>query len=127
MLYLKNGYLIDPASGTEGHRDILIKDGKIAGILPQGTDPGKKENMEVIDLKGQYIIPGLVDVHVHFRDPGFTYKEDICSGAEAAARGGFTSVVLMANTKPAVDNAETLSYVLEKAGRREFMYIPAPT
>ena len=56
MLYLKNGYLIDPASGTEGHRDILIKDGKIAGILPQGTDPGKKENLEVIDLKGQIAI-----------------------------------------------------------------------
>ena len=122
MLYLKNGYLIDPASGTEGHRDILIKDGKIAGILPQGTDPGKKENLEVIDLKGQYIIPGLVDVHVHFRDPGFTYKEDICSGAEAAARGGFTSVVLMANTKPAVDNAETLSYVLEK-GRETGIHV----
>ena len=122
MLYLKNGYLIDPASGTEGYRDILIKDGKIAGILPQGTDPGKKENVEAIDLKGQYIIPGLVDVHVHFRDPGFTYKEDICSGAEAAARGGFTSVVLMANTKPAVDNAETLSYVLEK-GRETGIHV----
>ena len=121
-MYLKNGYLIDPASGTEGYRDILIKDGKIAGILPQGTDPGKKENVEVIDLKGQYIIPGLVDVHVHFRDPGFTYKEDICSGAEAAARGGFTSVVLMANTKPAVDNAETLSYVLEK-GRETGIHV----
>ncbi len=122
MLYLKNGYLIDPASGTEGHRDILIKDGKIARILPQGTDSGKKENLEAIDLKGQYIIPGLVDVHVHFRDPGFTYKEDICSGAEAAARGGFTSVVLMANTKPAVDNAETLSYVLEK-GRETGIHV----
>lgn len=122
MLYLKNGYLIDPASGTEVHRDILIKDGKIAGILPQGTDSGKKENLEAIDLKGQYIIPGLVDVHVHFRDPGFTYKEDICSGAEAAARGGFTSVVLMANTKPAVDNAETLSYVLEK-GRETGIHV----
>lgn len=78
--------------------------------------------MEVIDLRGQYIIPGLVDVHVHFRDPGFTYKEDICSGAEAAARGGFTSVVLMANTKPAVDNAETLSYVLEK-GRETGIHV----
>ena len=122
MLYLKNGYLIDPASGTEGYRDILIKDGKIAGILPQGTDSGKKENLEAIDLKGQYIIPGLVDVHVHFRDPGFTYKEEICSGAEAAARGGFTSVVLMANTKPAVDNAETLSYVLEK-GRETGIHV----
>lgn len=154
MLYLKNGYLIDPASGTEGYRDILIKDGKIAGILPQGTKPeridsisvaaletvskkrladreetgeekmkpAEKEAVEVVDLKGQYIIPGLVDVHVHFRDPGFTYKEDICSGAKAAARGGFTSVVLMANTKPAVDNPETLACVLEK-GRETAIHI----
>ena len=69
---------------------------------------------EKIDLNGQCVAPGLVDVHVHFRDPGFTHKEDIHTGAAAAARGGFTSVVLMANTKPAVDNVETLAYVLKK-------------
>lgn len=131
MLYLKNGYLIDPASGTEGYRDILIKDGKIARIVPQGTPVDEElpvgqvpdgngptipagEPVQLIDLNGRYVIPGLVDVHVHFRDPGFTYKEDIHTGAKAAARGGFTSVVLMANTKPAVDNPETLSYVLGK-------------
>ena len=133
MLYLKNGYLIDPASGTEGYRDILIKEGKIARILPQGTQADaivsveevQKEGLqsvEIIDLYGQHVIPGLVDVHVHFRDPGFTYKEDIYTGAKAAARGGFTSVVLMANTKPAVDNPQTLSYVLEK-GRETGIHI----
>lgn len=136
MLYLKNGYMIDPASGTEGLRDFLIKDGKILRILAQGQGesvikkyagyspeevPEMREgcaegtgNAEIIDLEGQCVAPGLVDVHVHFRDPGFTYKEDIYSGARAAARGGFTTVVLMANTKPAVDNPETLSYVLDK-------------
>lgn len=135
MLYLKNGYLIDPASETEGYRDILIENGKIARIMPQGTltadqnaagalsakqeccdrdAADRQETVQTIDLQGQYVIPGLVDVHVHFRDPGFTYKEDIHTGAAAAARGGFTSVVLMANTKPPVDNAETLSYVLKK-------------
>lgn len=123
MLYLKNGYLIDPASGVEGYRDILIEEGKIARIVPQGTSvswclSGEKE----VDLEGQYVIPGLVDVHVHFRDPGFTYKEDIHTGAKAAARGGFTSVVLMANTKPTVDNPETLSYVLEK-GRETAIHV----
>lgn len=133
MLYLKNGYLIDPKSGTEGYRDILIDEdsGKIVRIVPQGTvvterlsGGGEKparsgeglESVAVrgIDLNGQYVAPGLVDVHVHFRDPGFTHKEDIHTGAAAAAKGGFTSVVLMANTKPAVDNAETLAYVLKK-------------
>lgn len=134
MLLLKNGYMLDPASGIEGHRDILIdkKSGKIARIAPQGTPadelardlckdretgeirPEENEKPEEIDLKGQLIVPGLVDVHVHFRDPGFTYKEDIYTGARSAARGGFTSVVLMANTKPAVDNPDTLAYVLKK-------------
>lgn len=133
MLLLRNGYLIDPASGTEGYRDILVEEGKIARIMPQGTsaatlqlqpchvsdsgdmyDEDSMKRTGEIDLSGQYIVPGLVDVHVHFRDPGFTHKEDICTGARAAARGGFTTVVLMANTKPAVDNPETLQYVLDK-------------
>ena len=133
MLILKNGYMIDPASGTEGDYDILIDtdSGKIVKIVPQGAlaaegmpgqgtqaDSGITEKTgkttEMIDLNGQVIAPGLVDVHVHFRDPGFTYKEDIHTGAAAAAKGGFTSVVLMANTKPAVDNPETLAYVQNK-------------
>lgn len=133
MIYLKNGCLIDPASGTEGYRDILIKDDKIVSIAPQGALEklilqhgksggvcgGEAQNIQVIDLYGQCIAPGLVDVHVHFRDPGFTYKEDIFTGAQAATRGGFTSVVLMANTKPAVDNPETLSYVLGKGSETD--------
>ena len=112
MLFLKNGYMIDPASGTEGYRDILIKDDKIARI----QQPGEvcPQDAKEIDLNGQCVVPGLVDVHVHFRDPGFTHKEDIYTGAQAAMRGGFTTVVLMANTKPAIDNPETLSYVLDK-------------
>ncbi len=124
-MLLRNGYMIDPLSGTEGYRDILIKDGKIARIMPQGgyaakqqreADPGAAADasVEEIDLHGQIVAPGLVDVHVHFRDPGFTHKEDIHTGARAAARGGFTSVVLMANTKPAVDNPDTLRYVIDK-------------
>lgn len=115
MLLLKNGYVIDPASGMEGCRDILIDtdEGKIVKIAPGGTQAEKKMTEE-IDLNGQYVVPGLVDVHVHFRDPGFTHKEDIYTGAAAAAKGGFTSVVLMANTKPAVDNPETLAYVQNK-------------
>lgn len=122
MLILKNGYMTDPASGIEGYRDILIDtdSGKIVRIVPQGALAEERksavcdDSAEEIDLNGQIIAPGLVDVHVHFRDPGFTHKEDIHTGAAAAAKGGFTSVVLMANTKPAADNAETLAYVRNK-------------
>ena len=120
--------MIDPASGTEGYRDILIntESGRIEQILPQGAGAQTQANSngefgnesvdvrEEIDLCGQIVAPGLVDVHVHFRDPGFTYKEDIYTGAKAAVSGGFTSVVLMANTKPTVDTVETLHYVLGK-------------
>lgn len=114
MLILKNGYMTDPASGTEGYYDILIdaESGTIQRIVPRGALTA--DAAEIIDLNGQIVAPGLVDVHVHFRDPGFTYKEDIHTGAAAAAKGGFTSVVLMANTKPAVDNPDTLAYVLNK-------------
>lgn len=109
MLLIKNGYMIDPKSGWDGNYDILVENDTIVRI-------GKKLEMprgkcKVIDAEGLLVAPGLVDVHAHFRDPGFTVKEDIMTGAAAAARGGYTSVVLMANTKPAVDNTETLKYV----------------
>ncbi|MBR6326731.1 MAG: dihydroorotase [Lachnospiraceae bacterium] len=110
MLLVRNGYVIDPADRTEGVRDLWIDEEK--GIIaPAGAG---KEADRVIDASGLVVSPGLVDVHVHFRDPGFTDKEDILTGAKAAAKGGFTSVVMMANTRPTIDNAETLRYVLEK-------------
>lgn len=127
MIYIKDGYLIDPKSGIEGARDILIKGDKVVCVAQEGSsfeelpemcgideNEGMPDEVVRIDAKGMVVAPGLVDVHVHFRDPGFTYKEDIESGAAAAAKGGFTSVVLMANTKPAVDNEKTLEYVLDK-------------
>ena len=114
MLLIQNGYMIDPKSGREGNYDILIDKDKILKIGKLGHDMEKPARCKVIDAEGLVIAPGLVDVHVHFRDPGFTYKEDIYSGAKAAARGGFTTVVLMANTNPTVDNNEILAYVLDK-------------
>ena len=114
MLIIKNGHIVDPMSGTEGDFDISIDDGKIVQV---GKDLSVSDGDEVIDATGCVVAPGLMDAHVHFRDPGFTHKEDIETGAEAAKRGGFTSVVLMANTKPAVDNPETLKYVLDKGSQ----------
>ena len=117
MLLIKNGYLLDPESGYEGEADILVENGRIKKLYKGFTgmvDETLFPDLEVIDADGLYVAPGLVDVHVHFRDPGFLYKEDIETGAKAAAKGGFTTVVLMANTKPVVDNEETLAYILEK-------------
>lgn len=103
--------ILDPVSGTEKTADILIRDGKVAAVS-EALDTAGCER--ILQASGLTIAPGLVDVHVHFRDPGLTYKEDILTGAAAAAAGGFTTVVCMANTRPVNDNPETLSYVLEK-------------
>ena len=105
-MLIKNGRIIDPKTKRDEIADIFIEEGIIKKI-------GKNINMEdeVIEAGGKIIAPGLIDVHVHFREPGFTYKEDIISGSKAAVRGGFTTVVCMANTKPAVDNIETLKYI----------------
>lgn len=123
MMLIKNGRVIDPASGFDGVADLWIEDGKISRILPRESgDAGRtedfsgreEEDAEILDAAGKIVAPGLIDVHVHFRDPGFTYKEDIETGARAAMAGGFTTVVLMANTKPVADNPETIGYILEK-------------
>lgn len=119
MVIFKNGTVIDPKTSFMGKRDIAIKGNviaKIAEVIPAS------EGDTVYDCTGKYIGPGFVDVHVHFRDPGFTYKEDIESGSIAAAKGGFTSVILMANTKPSVDNKETIEYILDK-GRRTGIHV----
>lgn len=110
MIWIRNGRVVDPVTGTDEVMDVLIEGTKIVKTGRDLEAPGA----QVLDASGLVVAPGLVDVHVHFRDPGFTYKEDILTGAAAAARGGFTTVVCMANTKPVVDNVDTLRYVQEK-------------
>lgn len=108
-MLIKNGRLIDPSQNIDGLMDLRIVDEKISEIsdvlMPQ-------EGEEVIDAKGLVVAPGFVDTHVHFRDPGFTYKENIITGSESAAAGGFTTVICMANTNPIMDNLETLNIPL---------------
>lgn len=111
MLGIRGARVLDPVSGRDEELNLLIEDGKIVSV---DTVLDERDGIEILDAAGLVLAPGLVDIHVHFRDPGFTYKEDIESGARAAARGGFTTVVCMANTKPPVDNPETLRQVLEK-------------
>lgn len=105
MILIKDGRVIDPKSGMDEPLDIIIRDGIIAGM---GKFQKSDDYDTVIDARGKVVAPGLIDVHVHFRDPGFTYKEDLESGARAAAAGGYTTVVCMANTNPAVDCKEVL-------------------
>ncbi len=112
MILIQQGRLIDPKSKRDEITDILIENAKIKKIGKIDTVSGVER---IINAKGNIVVPGLVDVHVHFRDPGFTWKEDIASGSAAAARGGYTTVVCMANTDPVVDNVDTLLDVLHKA------------
>lgn len=111
-MIIKNGHIMDPASGKSYFADIKITDGVI-GKIADNIDAS--DNEEIIDAKGLTVAPGLIDTHVHFRDPGFTYKETLHTGALAAAKGGITTVICMANTSPVVDNTEVLSDILERA------------
>ena len=110
-LLIKNGHVLDPATETDEEIDIFIEDGKIA-------KRGKKLKCKaerVIDAAGSYVMPGFIDLHVHLRDPGYEEKETIASGVRAAAKGGYTTILAMPNTKPVVDNADVVSYVHKKA------------
>lgn len=122
MILIKNGRVIDPKNNIDEKLDIIIKDERIYKI---GHFQDNGEYEKIIDAEGKIVSPGLIDVHVHFRDPGFTYKEDIFTGAEAAAKGGFTTVICMANTNPIVDNEETLKYILDKAKKAKIKILQA--
>lgn len=109
-ILIKNGRLINPSENLDKVMDIFVED----GIIKEKAESIEKQADTVIDAAGCYVMPGLIDLHVHFRDPGLTYKEDIETGSKAAAKGGFTTVCCMPNTKPVVDNVDTVKYIIEK-------------
>ncbi|MDR2302943.1 MAG: dihydroorotase [Deltaproteobacteria bacterium] len=112
-IVIKNGRLIDPAQKIDHLADILIEDGRVAGIDLESRIGS--EGRVAIEARGLWIFPGLIDIHVHLREPGHEYKEDLASGLAAAAAGGFTSVLAMPNTSPPIDQAELVSSLLGKA------------
>jgi len=118
-LLLKNGYLADPDTGFEGIADLLIENGRIAAVCPDL----EADAAETIDCRGLTVLPGLVDLHVHLRDPGQTYKEDIRTAGEAAARGGVTTLLAMPNTNPPMDSVNRISYVTRKAMQESPVHI----
>lgn len=127
MILIKNGRIVDPVRQFDDIADILIEGKNIVKVGKNLEFDENDSNLRVIDASGLVAAPGLVDAHVHFRDPGFTYKEDIETGAKAAAKGGFTMVVCMANTKPTVDNLETLKYIQDKAAKTGIHILQAST
>ncbi|MCK5138571.1 MAG: dihydroorotase [Thermodesulfovibrionia bacterium] len=111
-ILIKNGYVVDPFQDIDSHQEILIEDDKIQGLYPKGKEP---KSDSVINASGCIVVPGLVDMHTHLREPGFEYKETIKTGTKAALRGGFTSVCCMPNTNPINESIAVTEFIIEKA------------
>ncbi|MEN6315299.1 MAG: dihydroorotase [Clostridiaceae bacterium] len=118
-LLIKNGHVVDPKSRIDGFFDVLAIDGKIAEISKDIDNDG----CEIINAKGKYVLPGLVDAHCHLRDPGYEYKEDLESGTRSAAAGGFTSIACMPNTNPVADNEAVIRYIINKAKQEGYVNV----
>lgn len=126
-MVIVNGCVVDPKSGIKEVADLELEGTMIKKIYVRSKGEayslGKNDNENIIDAEGKYVMPGFVDLHVHLRDPGLTYKEDICTGAKAAARGGVTTICAMPNTKPVVDSVETLNYIYDKAEKEAVVHV----
>ena len=114
-LLITGGRVIDPANGLDGPAEVLISDGIIKAVATDIAADSVTAGTRVIDAAGLVLAPGFIDIHTHLREPGFEYKETIATGAQAAARGGFTTICAMPNTEPAIDNAAVVNYVKSRA------------
>src|SRR5690242_11053682 len=116
-ILIQNGTILDPSRKMERRGDLLVRDGKVANIVAPNASSGSVHADRLIDASGCYVVPGLIDIHVHFREPGDEEEETIASGAAAAVAGGFTSVCCMPNTKPPLDNEAQMAFVLQESQR----------
>ena len=119
ILWITGGRVIDPANNRDAIGDVYVIDGKISNNLSEE----QQRFANKIDATGLVVAPGLVDIHVHFRDPGQTHKESIRTGTAAAAAGGFTSVICMPNTSPVCDNAGTIQRIQDKVARDALVHV----
>ena len=110
-LIIKSGHVVDPSGKIDGVMDILIEDGKIVSVAKDI----KREDSQVLDASGKVVIPGLIDMHTHLREPGREDEETIRTGSRAAAKGGFTSICCMANTAPCVDNQGVVEFIYSES------------
>lgn len=117
---IKNGHILNPSTNMDEIADICVENGVIVKIAKQLEE---KDTDEVIDAAGKYVMPGFIDLHVHFREPGFEYKETILTGARAAARGGYTSVAPMPNTNPVIDSKEMVEWLLKKEEEESLVHL----
>jgi dihydroorotase len=120
-LHISGGWIVDPGH-YEGSGDIYVADGKIAAVIPAGSSPAisgasksSQQALQIVDARGKIVTPGLIDLHVHLREPGFEHKETITTGCRAAVCGGFTAVCCMANTRPVNDDANITRFILARA------------
>src|SRR5210317_352351 len=120
---IRGGRVLDPASGLDDMHDLLIEGDKINDLGPPGALDKKLDSVEVIDADGLWVVPGLIDLHTHLREPGEEYKETVLSGSQAAAAGGFTSICCMPNTKPANDNAAVTDLILHRAAEADLVRV----
>ena len=122
-MLIRGGDLVDPVKESVEKRDILIEDGKISRILPPGRLKDTGSQMRIIDVSGKVVVPGLIDMHVHLREPGQEYKETIATGSLAGVAGGFTGLACMPNTEPVNDNSSVTEFILRQARKADILKV----
>ena len=123
IIWIKNGRLVDPVKGIVDGQDVVVRDKKIDKILPSNEFRAEDDSIKVIDASGMIVVPGLIDMHVHLREPGYEHKETILSGCMAGAAGGFTGLACMPNTDPVNDMASVTALILDSAHKADLINI----